>query len=55
MQVNGKDAKQVKEALASEHGVMVRHYQKERLDGFIRISVGKPEQTDILIRALKSM
>ena len=53
--MNGKDAKQVKEDLAQQHGIMVRHYQKALLDGFVRISVGKPEQTDFLITALRSM
>ena len=55
MQVNGKDAQQLKEDLAHKHGIMVRHYQKKLLDGFVRISVGKPEQTDFLITALRSM
>jgi hypothetical protein len=55
IQVEGKDAKEVKDVLAQEHGIMVRHYQKERLDGFIRISVGKPQHTDYLITSLRSM
>lgn len=46
------DARTVKERLATEHGIMVRHYDKALLDGYIRISVGKPEHTDALIRAL---
>lgn len=45
-------AKELKERLAKEHGVMVRHYNKALLDGYIRISVGKPEQTDRLMEAL---
>jgi histidinol-phosphate/aromatic aminotransferase/cobyric acid decarboxylase-like protein len=55
VQVNGKDAKTVKNSLANEHGIMVRHYQKKMLDGFIRISVGRPEHTDALILALQNM
>lgn len=55
MQVNGKDARTVKDSLANEHGIMVRHYQKKMLDGFIRISVGRPEHTDALITALQNM
>jgi histidinol-phosphate aminotransferase len=53
--VEGRDAQGVKDALAKDHGIMVRHYQKKLLDGFIRISVGKPEHTDYLITALRSM
>lgn len=43
------DAKKLKDDLASM-GVMVRHYNKKELKGFIRVSVGKPEQTDILMQ-----
>ena len=45
-------AKQVKDMLAQQHGVMVRHYAKKELSGFIRISVGKPEHTDAVLGAL---
>lgn len=38
-------------ALAKE-GVMVRHYEKAELQNYIRISVGKPEQTDAVLAAL---
>jgi len=50
----GKDAKKLKDALANE-GIMVRHYAKKELSGFIRVSVGKPEHTDALMRVLKGM
>ena len=33
----------------------VRHYAKPELKGYIRISVGKPEHTDAVLAALKSM
>jgi histidinol-phosphate aminotransferase len=46
-----KSAKQLKAKLAKE-GVMVRHYEKEELKNFIRISVGRPEQTDTFLSAL---
>jgi histidinol-phosphate/aromatic aminotransferase/cobyric acid decarboxylase-like protein len=36
-------------------GIMVRHYAKKELSGFIRISVGKPEHTDALMAALDSL
>lgn len=48
-------AAEVKRRLAAEHGVMVRHYDKKLLDGYVRISVGKPEHTDRLIDALLSL
>jgi histidinol-phosphate aminotransferase len=50
----GRDAKALKDALASE-GIMVRHYAKAMLSGFIRISVGKPEHTDALMQVLKRL
>ncbi|KAG2434176.1 hypothetical protein HXX76_007903 [Chlamydomonas incerta] len=51
----GRDAKAVKDALATQHGIMVRHYAKKELSGFIRVSVGRPEHTDKLIDALKQL
>lgn len=50
----GRDAKALKESLASE-GIMVRHYAKAALSGYIRISVGKPEHTDALMQVLKRL
>ncbi|KAG0556805.1 hypothetical protein KC19_11G080400 [Ceratodon purpureus] len=49
-----KSAKELKAALAKE-GVMVRHYEKAELRNYIRISVGKPEQTDAVIAALNKL
>jgi histidinol-phosphate aminotransferase len=50
-----RDALEVKNALA-ERGIMVRHYVKPAsISGCIRISVGKPEQTDALKEALDAM
>lgn len=51
---NGYDAKDVKLALAKQ-GIMVRHYAQKELCGYIRISVGKPEQTDKLLSVLKHL
>ena len=51
----GQDAKTVKDVLAAEHGIMVRHYAKAELSGFIRVSVGRPEHTDALMAALRSL
>ena len=56
MQVlGGQDAKAVKDSLATEHGIMVRHYAKKELRGYIRISVGRPEDTQKLLTALRGM
>jgi histidinol-phosphate aminotransferase len=33
----------------------VRHYTKAELRGFIRVSVGKPAQTDALLSALAEL
>lgn len=53
--VHGRDAKSVKDSLATEHGIMVRYYDKpEELRNCFRISVGKSEHTDLLIDALKT-
>ena len=46
-----RDAKALKQALERE-GILVRHYSKPGLQNCIRISVGRPDQTDRLIEAL---
>ncbi|TVU28197.1 hypothetical protein EJB05_19706 [Eragrostis curvula] len=51
---SGKDAKKIKEDLA-KMGLMIRHYDKKELKGYIRISVGKPEHTDALMEGLKAL
>ncbi|CAD6249774.1 unnamed protein product [Miscanthus lutarioriparius] len=51
---SGKDAKKIKEDLA-KMGVMIRHYDKKELKGYIRISVGKPEHTDALMKGLHAL
>ncbi|KAK9830199.1 hypothetical protein WJX72_010248 [[Myrmecia] bisecta] len=50
----GRDARQIKDALAKE-GIMVRHYAKKELSGYIRISVGLPEHTDKLMTGLAAL
>ena len=50
--VLGRDARDLKLAL-ERGGILVRHYDKPGLEGCIRISVGRPEHTDALIRALR--
>ncbi|XP_062072979.1 histidinol-phosphate aminotransferase, chloroplastic-like [Humulus lupulus] len=48
----GMDAKKLKEDLA-KMGVMIRHYNSKELKGFVRVSVGKPEHSDILMECLR--
>jgi len=47
----GRDALELKGALMKE-GVMVRHYATKELQNYVRISVGRPDQTDTLMAAL---
>jgi len=46
-----RDAKGLKEALAAR-GILLRHYTKPGLENCIRVSAGRPEQTDALLTAL---
>ncbi|GMH00318.1 hypothetical protein Nepgr_002157 [Nepenthes gracilis] len=48
---SGRDAKMLKEDLA-KMGVMIRHYNNKELRGYVRVSVGKPEHTDVLMECL---
>ncbi|MCB0118537.1 MAG: histidinol-phosphate transaminase [Anaerolineales bacterium] len=54
-QVNGRDAAELKARLAQEFGVFIRYFNKPGLRDFVRISVGRPSDTDVLIEALKKM
>ncbi|KAI3779014.1 hypothetical protein L2E82_08438 [Cichorium intybus] len=47
----GRDAKKLKEDLA-KMGVMIRHYSNKELKGYVRVTVGKPDQTDALMDCL---
>ncbi len=38
-----------------DKGVLVRYFDRPLLQNYIRISVGRPEQTDILIKALRGL
>lgn len=51
---SGMDAKKLKEDLAKT-GVMIRHYNKKELKGYVRVSVGKPEHTDALMDGLSRL
>lgn len=50
--VLGRDARQLKLDL-EQHGVLVRYFNKPGLANCIRISAGRPEDTDKLVAALK--
>ncbi|MBK9925309.1 MAG: histidinol-phosphate transaminase [Anaerolineales bacterium] len=48
-----KDAVQLKKDLAEKHGIFIRYFNKSGLKDCIRISVGRPQDTDKLLEALK--
>ncbi len=52
--VLGHDALQLKLEL-ERHGILVRYFSKPGLTDHIRISVGRPEQTDRLLTALRHL
>lgn len=49
--VVGRDARELKERLAAE-GVLVRYYAKPGLENMVRVSAGRPEDTERLMRVL---
>jgi histidinol-phosphate aminotransferase len=51
--VINRDASELKSRLAREHGIFIRYFDKPGLRDHIRISVGRPEDTDALINALR--
>jgi len=53
-EVEGRSAADVASALRSK-GVLVRYYQRPDLANYIRISAGRPEDTDRLIAALREI
>lgn len=52
--VVGRNAKELKQAL-EQQGILVRHYNKVGLQNCIRISVGRPEQSDRLLEVLRQL
>ena len=48
------DAKELRQKL-QEKGILVRYFEEPRLRNCVRISVGKPEHTDALIKALREI
>lgn len=53
-QVQGRSAAQLKADLAGE-GVLVRYFNKPGLDNCIRISAGRPQDTDRLLAAMETI
>ncbi len=53
-QVLNGEARELKQKLQNK-GILVRYFDQPVLRNFIRISVGKPEHTDALIKALKEV
>jgi histidinol-phosphate aminotransferase len=53
-QVRGRDALELKTQLAEKYGIFIRYFNKPGLRDHIRISVGRPRDTDALLEALKS-
>ena len=51
-QVTGRDASTLKSRLAETYGIFIRYFNKPRLRDHIRISVGRPQDTDVLLEAL---
>jgi histidinol-phosphate aminotransferase len=54
-QVIGRDAAELKTMLAQEHGVFIRYFNKPGLRDHVRISVGRPQDTDVLVSALEKL
>jgi histidinol-phosphate aminotransferase len=52
--VLGRDAAELKAQLAQKHGVFIRYFNKPGLRDHIRISIGRPQDTNALLNALKS-
>jgi histidinol-phosphate aminotransferase len=53
--VTGRDAAELKARLAQEYGVFIRYFNKPGLKDCIRISVGRLQDTNTLISALKNL
>jgi histidinol-phosphate aminotransferase len=53
--VVGREAAELKLRLAEEYGVFIRYFNKPGLRDHIRISVGRPQDTDILMKALRDL
>ena len=50
-----RDAAELKSRLAQEFGIFIRYFNKPGLRDHVRISVGRPQDTDILIEAFRAL
>ena len=53
--VEGRPACQLKQGLAEKAGVLVRYFNKAGLEHCIRVSVGRPQDSDRLLAALHNV
>ena len=53
--VVSRDALQFKTELAEKYGIFIRYFNKPGLRDHIRISVGRPSDTDALVKALREL
>jgi len=53
--VQGRDARELRETLARKYGILIRYFNKPGLRDCVRISVGKPEQTEALVKAMREI
>ena len=53
--VAGRDAAQLKTKLAQDFGIFIRYFNKPGLRDHLRISVGRPQDTDTLLGALQTL
>jgi histidinol-phosphate aminotransferase len=53
-QVVGRDAHELKVALEGE-GILIRYYRTPRLHDHVRFTVGRSDQTDTLLNALRRL
>jgi len=52
-QVQGREAAELKSRLAQKYGIFIRYFNQPGLRDHIRISVGRPQDTDGLLEALR--
>ena len=53
--VSRRDAARLKADLAEQYGILIRYFDKAGLRDHVRISVGKPEHTDAILKALQEL
>jgi histidinol-phosphate aminotransferase len=53
--VRGREAAELRARLAREYGILVRYFDKPGLRDHIRITAGRPQETDALLDALEGL